>query len=381
MRRTAPMVLLLAVTALVGWYVLYSRRVVEQLQREAALESVMYAGVWRALSDTTEEASAAALQDLSQHIVDKGVPVVITDPAGEPLPNAYANVPFDAPVTSEQLRAYAAQLGLENEPVRIAGYGTVYYGNTLLVQGLRIIPLVQAGLIVLLGVAAFYALWARGRAERERTWAGMAREAAHQLGTPLMSLSGWVELLRERSGDPLIDGALAHMHGDLERLERVAHRFERIGTPPREESVDLDALAASVAGYFRARAPKLARAVEIRYVAPADPVLVQGDAVLLEWALEALLKNAVDALAGRGGRVDVTVEPRPEGGGVVRVTDDGPGIPREHRASIFEPGFSTKAHGWGIGLSLARRIVEDNHDGRLALVPTDRGAAFDIILP
>lgn len=379
MRRFAPVVLLLALAGLLGWYVVYSRRVVEALQREAAREGELYARVWRALADTSELASTEALFDLSQHIREKGVPIVITDTAGSPTDTA--NVRLDTPVDEERLRDYVRHLDRQNEPVVVPGVGTVHFGHTVLVEELRIVPLVQVGLIVLLGLAALYAVRARGRAERERTWAGMAREAAHQLGTPLTSLSGWFELLAERRGDPLVAGALDHMQDDLTRLERVAHRFERIGNPPRVEPVDLGVLVARVTEYFRARAPKLARAVEVRCKVPSEPLLVQADPVLLEWAIEAILKNALDALAGRGGRVLVTVVPLPEGGGRVRVRDDGPGIPREQRSSIFDAGFSTKAHGWGLGLSLARRIVEDNHHGKLALVPVERGATFDIILP
>jgi signal transduction histidine kinase len=384
LRRVAPVVLIAALGALLGWYVVYSRRVVEQLQREAAVESVMYARVWRALSDTTESVAAGALLDLARHIREKGVPVVITDPDGTPT-DAWANVPEDVAADTARLRAYALRLDEDNPPVVLPGVGTVHFGNTLLVRGMRIIPLAQVGLNVLLGAAALVALRARGRAERERTWAGMAREAAHQLGTPLTSLNGWVELLADRDGDPRVDPllteALVHVRGDLERLERVAHRFERIGTPPRREDVELVSLAERVVGYFRARAPKLARAVTIGFSAPPGGIRVRGDAVLIEWALEAVLKNALDALAGRGGSVQVDVE-RLEGGAArVRVADDGPGIPRELRASIFDAGVSTKPHGWGIGLSLARRIVEENHHGRLSLVPTDQGATFDVILP
>lgn len=379
MRRLAPVVLLLALAALLGWYVVYSRRVVEELQREAAREGELYARVWRALADTNEQASTTALLDLATHIREKGVPVVITDAEGNPTESA--NVRLDPPVDDARLRAYVRHLDTQNEPVVVPGVGTVHFGHTVLVEGLRIVPLVQVGLIVLLGFAALYAVRARGRAERERTWAGMAREAAHQLGTPLMSMSGWLELLGERREDPLVAGALDHMQDDLERLERVAHRFERIGNPPRVEPVDLGALVARVSDYFRARAPKLAKAVEVRCKVPSEPLMVQADPVLLEWALEAILKNALDALAGRGGRVLVTVVPLPEGGGRVRIRDDGPGIPRENRAAIFDAGFTTKSHGWGLGLSLARRIVEDNHHGRLALVPVDRGATFDIMLP
>ncbi|HEX5581252.1 MAG TPA: HAMP domain-containing sensor histidine kinase [Gemmatimonadaceae bacterium] len=378
MRRAAPVVLLVALAALIGWYVIYARRVVQQLRYEAEAESVMYARVWQALADTTEGAAVAALTDLARHISERGVPVVITDRAGRLT--AWANVPVDT-ADEARMAEYVRELDVQNPPVPIQGVGVVHYGNTVLVRGLRVIPLVQAGLIVLLGVAAIYAIWARGRAEQERAWAGMAREAAHQLGTPLTSLAGWVELLSEEEGSARTATAVSHMSGDLERLERVAHRFERIGTPPREEPVDLSALAGRVAGYFRARVPRLASAVSIVYLPPPEPVVVQGDPVLLEWALEALLKNSVDALAGRGGTVEVLVEALPGSGARVRISDDGPGIPRENRARIFDAGFSTKAHGWGIGLSLARRIVEDNHHGRLALAAADRGAAFDVILP
>jgi signal transduction histidine kinase len=208
----------------------------------------------------------------------------------------------------------------------------------------------------------------------------MARESAHQLGTPLSSLAGWIELLREREGDPLAGRAVEHMQGDLDRLERVAHRFERIGRPPQREQVDVAHILQRVTAYFRARVPSLAHSVTVDLNAAA-PLVVEGDAVLIEWAVEALVKNAVDALAGRGGRVVVEGDRLPEGHVRDRVTDDGPGVPRELRRRIFEAGFTTKERGWGIGLALAKRIVDEWHGGSLALVAADRGAAFEIIFP
>jgi signal transduction histidine kinase len=206
----------------------------------------------------------------------------------------------------------------------------------------------------------------------------MARESAHQLGTPLSSLRGWLELLEERDvGDGARETSQL-MRGDVERLERVAHRFERIGRPPRREAVDVAALVTNVANYFRARVPTLARAVRIETNATDEPVMIAGDAVLLEWALEALVKNAVDALGGRGGTITLSAEPL-EDGARVRVSDDGPGIPRELRSRIFDAGYTTKKGGWGIGLPLARRIVEEWHGGTLRILPADRGATFEII--
>jgi signal transduction histidine kinase len=209
----------------------------------------------------------------------------------------------------------------------------------------------------------------------------MARESAHQLGTPLSSLAGWIELLEDRGTDDGTRRAVAFMRADLERLDRVAHRFERIGREPRRDAVNVAELVDRIANYFRARVPKLAHAVTIDVVPASASVDVRGDAVLLEWALEVLVKNAIDALAGRGGVITLAAEPRGRSGACLRVSDDGPGIPRELRGRIFEPGFSTKTSGWGIGLSLARRIVEENHGGTLQLATVDRGAAFEIILP
>jgi signal transduction histidine kinase len=209
----------------------------------------------------------------------------------------------------------------------------------------------------------------------------MARESAHQLGTPISSLSGWIELLREREGDPLTERAVEHMAGDLERLERVAHRFERIGRPPQRESLDLAAVVDRVVEYFAARLPTLAHTVSISRQYDVAPLEMQGDPVLIEWAIEALVKNAVDALAGRGGSIAVRCTRLPEGAARVQVADDGPGVPRELRRRIFDAGFSTKQRGWGVGLALARRIVEDAHAGSLALVSSDHGATFEIIFP
>ena len=210
----------------------------------------------------------------------------------------------------------------------------------------------------------------------------MAREAAHQLGTPLTALAGWVELLSERRGgaDSTTETAVGHMRGDLDRLERVAHRFERIGRPAQRDKVDVREIVFRVAAYFRARVPTLTHAVSITATLPDDPLHVEGDAVLLEWALESLVRNGIDALAGRGGSVDLRVEPLPEGGARVIVADDGPGVPRQLRNEIFKAGFTTKPRGWGIGLALTRRIISDNHGGKISLMPTDRGAAFEIML-
>jgi signal transduction histidine kinase len=378
-RRWPVVVMVLGVLGLLTWYVVYTQHVVRQLRVAAAGQGQMYSRIFRALQDTSATHDpTVTLLELSQQIRESGLPLVLTDPDGRV--SAVANLPFDEPLDGARTKAFVRALDQQNAPILQPGVGGVHYGDSPIVRGLQIIPVLQAigiGLLVAFGI---YALVERGRADREKVWAGMAREAAHQLGTPLSAMAGWIELLRDMVTTAGATRAVEAMGQDLQRLERVSHRFERIGRPPRDEQVDCAALVDRLASYFAARAPTLARTVRIRSEHPAGPLMTRGDKVLLEWVLEVLIKNAIDALAGRDGNVLVSAQPLPEGGVRIRVQDDGPGIPRKLRKRIFDAGFTTKDRGWGIGLSLARRIVQENHEGKLVLADTDRGAAFDVIL-
>jgi signal transduction histidine kinase len=371
--------MVLGVLGLLTWYVVYTRNVVRQLRVAAAGQGQMYSRIFRALQDTSAtQDPTVTLLELSQQIRESGLPLVLTDPDGHV--SAVANLPFDETLDGARTKAFVRELDRQNAPILQPGVGGVHYGDSPIVRGLQIIPVLQAigiGLLVAFGI---YALVERGRADREKLWAGMAREAAHQLGTPLSAMAGWLELLRDMVTTASATRAVDAMEQDLQRLERVSHRFERIGRPPRDEQVDCAALVDRLASYFAARAPTLARTVRIRSEHPEGPLMTRGDKVLLEWVMEVLIKNAIDALAGRDGEVVVSAVPLPEGGVRIRVQDDGPGVPRKLRQRIFDAGFTTKDRGWGIGLSLARRIVQENHEGKLLLADTDRGAAFDVIL-
>lgn len=222
MPRRAPAILLVVgFTVLLGWYAIYTQRVIAELRREASRSGLMSARVFRALSDPSEGASTAALLDLAQHIREIGVPVIVTDPHG--IPRDTANLPFAARLDSPRMRDYVAELDAQNPPVIEPAVGIVHFGNTPLVRGLRVIPVLQGILLAFLIAFGVFTLRTRAHVDREKVWAGMARESAHQLGTPLSSLSGWLELLRERAPGGPAATVLDHMQSDLDRLDRVAH--------------------------------------------------------------------------------------------------------------------------------------------------------------
>lgn len=376
MARHGPEIALGLVVLLSGVSLWQAWDVSDHLREEAAQASRIYGRVIAALNDTAPGAQTEALLDVVREIGQTGLPVVVTDSAGRPT--ALENVPDDLAADTAALRRLVADFDARNVPFGVPQLGRVHYGLLPVGRRLRRLGFLQLGL---LGSAVAAGIWAYRAAmdrDRDRLWVAMARESAHQLGTPLMSANAWVDRLLERGTHT---GEIAgHLLADLDRLQRVAQRFERIGRPARRDRVAVGALAERVAAYFGPRLPRHAHHVRLAVDAPTAGPIVQGDPVLLEWAIEALVRNAVDALSGRDGTITVRVACEP-GTAVVRVTDDGPGIAPEVRSRLFEPGVTTKTGGWGIGLTLARRIVEDVHDGRLTLGDPPAGAEFVLRLP
>jgi signal transduction histidine kinase len=314
--------------------------------------------------------------NLTEEVRRLGIPIAVTDPSGRI--SALDNAPFGPNASEAEQRAWIAQLDRINEPLVQPGVGTIHYGAVPSARRFTGLAALQGIVFVCLALLAVWAVRVRVGAARDRLWVAMARESAHQLGTPLMSLTGWIDYLRENPGTPGGD-LVKHLQADAERLERVAKRFERIGRPARREPVGLGAAAERVVGYFLPRLPTLANTVSLALISPGTGPIATGDPVLIEWALEVIVKNAIDALSGRGGRIEVKVEATARGPRVT-VTDDGPGVAAEIRGQLFEPGSSTKTGGWGIGLALARRIVEQQHGGRVSFHPGDDGKGSVFVL-
>ena len=349
--------------------------IIRHFKADATATSRLYSGVFGGLNDPDPDSEAEALLRLGEEVRALGLPLIITDRAGRVT--AAANLPFEAPLDDPRVLAYARKLDRQNPPI-VDAIGTVHYGPLPAQRNVTALAVLQALTIAVMVAVAVFAYRSAMAAQRDRLWVAMAREAAHQMGTPLTSLQGWIERVRSRSTPPpdLAD----HLAADAERLDRVARRFERIGNPAKREPIGLGALADRVCGYFRPRLPRRANPIELRLEAPGAGPTVMGDPVLLEWALESLVKNAIDALQGRSGTIILRIGAE-EGMAEMRVIDDGPGVPKEIRRTLFEPGITTTRGGWGIGLALARRAVEDAHSGALVLEPTERGACFLMRIP
>ena len=386
-RRWSIALAVLFVAQLV-WYLLFTEDIVQSFRSNAEVLSQIYAHVQEGVGDPREDAAVDALFRLQEVIISSGVPLVATGPGDTVI--AAENLPFEAhldiPADQERVRDFARRLDSRNPPLGDPTVTLLHFGDPPEVRRLHWIPWLQAGGLLLTVLLGGLVVGVQRRAESERAWTAMARELAHQLGTPLSSLHGWLEFLKlppEERPEGLGAGEVAVEIGeDLDRLERISLRFELIGQEPELNEVELPQVIRSLQEYLEARLPRLASGVtlDVDFSSNLPPVL--GNEVLLTWALENVVKNSLDALGGQGGRI--RIKAREAAGGMVRLTvkDTGPGISPEIRSRIFEPGVTSKERGWGVGLALSRRIVAGVHKGRIELGEDDgSGATFHFYLP
>jgi len=389
MRIKWPVALATLFVMLLGSYLLYTQQIYRTVQANSELLSRISMEVQEGLISQDPARETQALIELQRIVTESGVPIVVMGPGDTVL--SHVNLPFTVDDRTregqDRIRAYVRRLDEAHDPVGDpTGPQHIHFGDSREVSNLRSVPFLQAAGLLITTVIGFLVIRYQRRAESEKAWTSMARELAHQLGTPLSSLAGWLEVLRlphrERPGD-LDDFDIATSIGeDLERLERISHRFELIGTEPELESLSVRQVVVDLEAYLAVRIPRLARkGVELLVDIPSGLPRVKGNEVLLIWALENVVKNALDALAGRGGKI--TIYAREVGGDWVslRIRDTGPGVDPEIRDKIFEPGVSSKSGGWGVGLALSRRIVEGVHKGKIELLETVEGTTFQIRLP
>src|SRR5690606_16418828 len=344
LNRYWPTALALLAAVVLGWYLLYTELLMREMRRDALVHSSIYVEILQGLSDPRPGAADQTLLTLIDEVQDLGIPIIVTDADG--VPAFSTNLPFQAdpnnPADQGRIYEYMQELERLNPPMEEPGIGTVYVGDPPLIRRLRWIPWLQVGALACLLAAAAIMVRHNQRVERERIWATMARESAHQMATPLSSLTGWVEILRlppeEREEMASLPAVTAEMESDLERLEKVSRRFEWIGRPVRWEAVDVRAVLRTLERYVRVRMPQLAQNVELIVEVEEGLPAVRGNPVLLEWAVENLVKNALDALAGAGGTIRVTASLQSERRVALEIADTGPGVSPSVRTSLFEPG-------------------------------------------
>ncbi|MBO5890080.1 MAG: sensor histidine kinase [Alistipes sp.] len=319
------------------------------------------------------------LHELAEHT---NVPLIIAD---ERLNVWVTNLSDDIVGDPERLREEILLMSESNKPISIS-YGmmnqtviTIYFGTTDYAnlvssahsKALVFFPYMQLIIIIIFAVFAYIAFSSTKQNEQNRVWVGLAKETAHQLGTPTSSLLGWIEYLRSQPVDQL---AVDEMSKDLAHLMKIVDRFSKIGSETQLSPTNINEVVGDTVMYFRRRIP---RNVSLSYNGLAiAPIRVSINTALFEWVIENLMKNSLDALQGQGS-IDVTVGE--SGNSVyVEVSDTGKGIAKSNWSRIFEPGFTTKTRGWGLGLSLSRRIIEEYHAGKIAVVRSEIGKGTTI---
>ncbi len=366
----------------------YSQSLVQNLRRESRGILEFYTQFYQqaASSDANDE----YLNFIFEQIIKRtDFPIILTDKDGNPT--GWKGIGIDPMDFSEQALAQVRELAdamrIEAEPVPVRYKDEVInylvYGDSRSIRQLQLLPYLEIGAVALFILVGFIGFNSIRRSEQQFIWVGMAKETAHQLGTPISSLMGWIELLRLKCSQPAQQEILDDVQLDIDRLNRIAQRFSQIGTATELLPTDINEVIRSVISYFQRRLPQMNRSVELVLHSEYDkPVPLNVD--LFEWVLENLIKNALDAIGSNDGKIIIHVAPfdRHDFQVCIDISDDGRGMDVQTRKNIFRPGFSTKKRGWGLGLNLSKRIVEEYHFGKLILRDSQpgKGTTFTIYL-
>lgn len=387
-RRVNILLVMAAITIAVG-SLLVSHYLTRDLREQEQRKMEVWAEAMRTLSNADENTDLnLVLKVLNDN---NYIPVVVLDANGRAT--EFRNIELTADSYQDSLRQaekIGRQLLMRHQNIRIKLSGAssrhdevrandfidVCYDESLILKRLSIYPFAQMGVVLIFVAVTLFALLSSKRAEQNKVWVGLSKETAHQLGTPISSLMAWTDVLRETyPEDPLIP----EMSKDVKRLELIADRFSKIGAKPEPVPTSLQEVVERVVDYMNRRT---SHRVTISTVFPQHRVMVKLNSSLFEWVIENLCKNAVDAMRGENGTITLRVFERGDKA-VIEVSDTGRGIKKKDVRNVFKPGFTTKRRGWGLGLSLAKRIVEEYHEGRIWVKNSEvgRGTTFRVELP
>lgn len=387
-KRTIKILVGLIAILIVGVSIYYNNFIVDILKERERRTVDIFA---RAVEFMAEQGDNANVTFINEQIV-KGnttIPVILADQLGEPT-GEWLNLDIkdDLPEEAvfERLRAEIASMRLENEPIQVVYRNAanqveyveyVYFHNSDLLRQLSYYPVIQLSTILLFGALAYLAFSFSRTAEQNRVWVGLAKETAHQLGTPLSSLMAWLEYLRadERTRQ---HEALPEMSKDLEKLHLITERFSNIGSVPVLEPSSVPDIIQTNINYLQKR---ISTKVKITISTVGNDVKASLNPHLFGWVIENLIKNAVDAMSGIG-TIDIRISPGSNSTVYIDITDNGKGMSKANAKKVFQPGFTTKKRGWGLGLTLAKRIIDHYHKGRIYVKHTEPnvGTTFRIVL-
>ena len=381
--RQVKILLVITAVAIAVASLVVSHLMVRDLMNEERNNVEIWAEALRSFNNADENTDLALVLKVVEG--NENIPVIVLDDEGEVrtyrnLPKAWNNPEDSLQYIHRKARLMKAdgnvvRINLDN-PDGEAGqfYMEVCFDESLMLRRLAYYPYVQLGVVLIFVVVAIFALQSSKRAEQNKVWVGLSKETAHQLGTPISSLMAWVEVLRENYPD---DELIPEMNNDVKRLQRIAERFSKIGSLPEPKPENLNDVVGNVAQYISRRT---SNKVRLTVNMPEHPLIVKMSAPLFEWVIENLCKNAIDAMEGRGS-ITITACDEEECFSV-EVSDTGKGIAKQNFRNVFMPGFTTKSRGWGLGLSLAKRIVEEYHKGRIFVKNSEigKGTTFRIEL-
>jgi len=324
---------------------------------------------WASALTTVANANENSDLDLPFEIISKNttIPIFIADSNDQIID--FNNIDEEISKDSIALKKYFNSVKNDNQPIKMersnSKYQLVYYGDSPLLNKLKYYPIALLLIIILFGAVVYNFYRATKMSTQNKLWAGMAKETAHQIGTPLSSLIGWLEILKL---DNVEESTIIEIEKDITRLQTITDRFSKIGSEPVLEKRDLIEDTKNTVDYLQTR---VSQQVIFTFKAPEHPIFVDINPALHSWTIENLVKNAIDAMKGKGA-LDITISEL-ENIVKIKITDTGKGIPKNQFSKVFEPGFTTKKRGWGLGLSLTKRIVQEYHKGKIKVEQSEIG--------
>lgn len=377
-KRLWKIILLLAAMGIGGFSLWYTRTLVKDLAVQEDKKILLWANATRQLGMVDNNMDINFLLDIIKD--NETIPTILVDDLGMIV--ATRNLDSSRAEDSLYLQSQLAQMKKEHEPIKIVydetnnRYNNLYYKNSSILNDLKTYPFIQLGLISFFAIMSYLALSSSRRAEQNQVWVGMSKETAHQLGTPISSLREWHNLLRETDKEQQ-EEILKEVDYDLKRLELITERFSKIGSEPILKAENLDLIVEKSVSYLRNR---ISSQVDFAFEIGKPGNWAKINIPLFEWVIENVCKNAVDAMDGKG-KLTVVLN-HDETHIYIDISDTGKGIPRNKFKTVFKPGYTTKKRGWGLGLSLVKRIIEQYHKGQIYVRFSEpgKGSTFRIIL-